>query len=360
VIAAPVPPDEPERLRALEELQILDTPPEETFDDIARLAALVCGTPIAAIDFADERRVWLKAAIGMTELREVPRELTFCTHALMQDSLFVIQDARADPRFAGNPFVTGEPYVRFYAGAPLVLSDGHAVGMLCVLDYVPRDHDATQRDTLRILARQVVAQLELRTGITRMKNAFITTINHELRTPLTSIRGSLGLLAAGAGGELTTDAQQMLAVAERNSVRLAALINDILDYANVELEPRPVRIASLIEDAMLQSGVRALVYSEPLVVQADEKRLTQAIVNLLTFASRRSDEVHVTVVDGEVRIEDRGPMLDEQARATLFECLHEAGTGLALALARAIIERHGGTLRVESDEQRTTVRFRLP
>jgi PAS domain S-box-containing protein len=157
----PLPANEEARLRALYSYEVLDTPPEPTFDGIARLAAQICATPIALISLVDERRQWFKSCTGL-EARQAGRDVAFCTHALLQPEVLIVPDVLADPRFARNPLVTGEPHVRFYAGAPLINPEGLALGTVCVLDRVPRQLTREQVRALETLAEQVVAQLELR------------------------------------------------------------------------------------------------------------------------------------------------------------------------------------------------------
>ena len=166
---APLPHDEPTRLAALQHYQVLDTPPERDFDDLTRLAAMICGTPIALVSLVDTHRQWFKARVGMAA-SETPRDVSFCGHGILQpDDLFVIPDAQADPRFADSPLVIGEPNVRFYAGTPLTTPAGQAVGMLCVMDEVPRNLAPELLGALQILGRQVVVQLEQRLKIAELE-----------------------------------------------------------------------------------------------------------------------------------------------------------------------------------------------
>ena len=135
---------------------------ETAYDDIARLASELCGTPVSLVTIVDGDRQWFKARLG-TEVTETPREIAFCAHAIeTPGTVMVVEDMTKDPRFANNPLVTGEPNIRFYAGAPLVTASGHAVGTVCVLDVQPRTLTAVQLETLRFLSQQVVTKLEER------------------------------------------------------------------------------------------------------------------------------------------------------------------------------------------------------
>jgi PAS domain S-box-containing protein len=157
----PSPPHEARRLAALRSYRILDTSPQRSYDDLSRLAAQLCGTPIGMISLIDENRQWFKSRMGIA-IAETPRAAAFCAHAILGTDLMVVPDALEDPRFRDNPLVRGEERVRFYAGAPLLTTDRDAIGTLCVLDTVPRDLTPEQQDALRILSRQVMVQLELR------------------------------------------------------------------------------------------------------------------------------------------------------------------------------------------------------
>ena len=152
------------RLTALRSYRILDTDPEQAFDDIVLLASQICGTPISLIALVDEDRQWFKARVGVS-IAETSRSVSFCSHAIKGRGIFVVADALEDVRFRENPMVRGEPHIRFYAGAPLITSDGHALGTLCIVDHVPRTLTDGQRRTLDALRRQAESQLELRRNL---------------------------------------------------------------------------------------------------------------------------------------------------------------------------------------------------
>ena len=158
-MAAPVPKNDKQRLEVLWQYDVLDTIPEEVFDDLTELAARICESPIAMITLVDEKRQWFKSKIGVS-ISETSREVSFCGHAILQRGLFIVPDATKDARFANNPLVTSEPQIRFYAGAPLITPDGHALGTLCVIDKVPHTLRPDQKRALQILSRHVMTQLE--------------------------------------------------------------------------------------------------------------------------------------------------------------------------------------------------------
>ena len=161
--------DQRARLAALYRYEILDTPPEPAFDEVARLAADLCGTPIAAVNLIDEARQFFKAEVGLG-LRETSLETSFCAHAILEEDFMLVHDATRDPRFAGNPLVAAASGLRFYAGAPLKTPEGLAIGTLCVFDTEPRELGAVQQQALKVLARQLMNQLELRVAA-RERNA---------------------------------------------------------------------------------------------------------------------------------------------------------------------------------------------
>jgi EAL domain-containing protein (putative c-di-GMP-specific phosphodiesterase class I) len=178
---------EMERLRTLHSYHVLDTPSEDVFNECARLAASIGGTPTALVSLVDGNRQWFKAKVGL-DADETPRDIAFCAHAINGIDVFVVPDATLDERFCANPLVTSEPKIRFYAGAPLITATGQALGTVCVIDYVPREMSFEQQQSLKILSRHVMAQLDLR----RQLHEF-THVTRQRALELSALRQALDL-----------------------------------------------------------------------------------------------------------------------------------------------------------------------
>jgi PAS domain S-box-containing protein len=172
--------DETARLKALHEYAIMDTEPEESYDELTRLAAQICGVPVATISLIDADRQWYKSKVGM-DMTETPRDVSFCNYTIQQTELLVIPDATKDSRFANNPFVLNNPNVRFYAGFPLLSREGHGIGSLCVVDVEPKTLTDEQKNALEVLGRQAVSQLELRRRLREHKQALQSLQTSEQR-----------------------------------------------------------------------------------------------------------------------------------------------------------------------------------
>jgi anti-sigma regulatory factor (Ser/Thr protein kinase) len=184
-----MPADEAARLAALHEHDILDTEPERSYDDLTLLASHICGTPMALLTLVDADRQWFKSRVGLT-IMETSRAISFCTHAIQHRDVMVVPDARDDARFRDNPQVTGHPHIRFYAGAPLVTRDGHALGTLCVVDRVARTLTPGQLEALDALRHQAEAQLELRRTVIELQRAHAeqAALIEELRAAHDNVR----------------------------------------------------------------------------------------------------------------------------------------------------------------------------
>jgi GAF domain-containing protein len=184
--------DDASRVAAVEKYAILDTDPEQTFDDLTHLASFICKTPMAMVSIVDEKRQWFKSRVGVTN-SETPRDIAFCSRAIQQSDLFIVPDALADDRFRNNPLVVSEPHIRFYAGAPLINEDGYALGTLCVVDCLPRELEPEQKDALKALSRLVLAQLELRRNLVSLKEALTdrTREEHERQRELVHLQETL-------------------------------------------------------------------------------------------------------------------------------------------------------------------------
>lgn len=388
---------EDERIAALRRYDLLDTLPEQVYDDLARLAAHVCHTPIALVSLIDTDRQWFKARVGL-ETEETGIEHSFCAHAIAGGEVLVVPNATLDERFCDNPLVTGPPDIRFYAGTPLLSRDGHALGTLCVIDREPRQLGEQQVEMLRILGRQVMSQIELRlhiaerTRIERAMSEFVSIVSHELRTPLTSLRGSLGLIDGGVAGALPPQMAQLVGIARSNTDRLVRLVNDMLDLARIEagrldLELRPLDPEDLVEAAFAeirglaeQAKVRLTDSADPgrRPVLADRDRVVQVLINLLSNAIKVSPPGAVVeafvgpAAEGKIRLEvrDEGPGIPGTQIRRIFEKFQQlerddgrrrGGTGLGLTISKAIVEQHGGSIGVESEPGRgSTFWFDLP
>lgn len=187
-----MPTNEVARVAALQRYAILDSEPEQGFDDLTLLASYICQTPIALISLVDENRQWFKSRVGLS-IAETSREIAFCSRAILQSDIFIVPDTLQDERFRNNPLVVSEPNIRFYAGAPLITEEGYALGTLCVVDRTPREVSPDQKEALKALSRLVLAQLEFRRNLVLLKEALNdrTKEEHERQKELTEVQETL-------------------------------------------------------------------------------------------------------------------------------------------------------------------------
>ncbi len=392
----PDPRDEDARLAALWALQVLDTPPEQAFDQLTRLTARTCGASMAAISLIDTDRVWFKSTTGLGDMRELPREGSLCAASLADDDVTEVEDVWTDARFADSPLVSGPPFVRFYAGAPLRLRSGHRVGSLCVVSDRPQRLDDEQRASLRDLAQIATRFLESRQTTTdavadlarakmeaemadRAKSEFLAHMSHELRTTLNAVIGFADMLRLQLYGPMPDrylDSVDTIATSGRH---LLDLINDLLDLARIEAGAVELQSDWIDLSVVAHATGRML---EPLAAargvslridgrngpraRADRRAIQQVLINIVGNAIKfgaENGEVIVEFRDGdpvEIRVRDTGPGMSstqiERAMQPYGRCQVEpsqtapsiGGTGLGLPIARRLVELHGGTLVIDS------------
>ncbi|HEX4504104.1 MAG TPA: GAF domain-containing sensor histidine kinase, partial [Alphaproteobacteria bacterium] len=306
-IAAPKPHNEAQRLDTLRGYRILDTKREDAFDDLTRIASQICGTPMALVSLIDEDRQWFKSAVGL-DAPETARELAFCAHAILQDKVFEVPDAHSDIRFHDNALVTGAPHLRFYAGAPLQTPDGHALGTLCVLDRTPRKLSDDQKAALEALARQAMAQMELRKALqesertSRYRSRLMAVMGHDLKQPVNVINMCLSLLEPELTGDEDT---QTLAYARTAIDTLSGELDALaqasrLDQENVRIAKVPVQ--RVFDSIQANWGLRARskglelkVAKSDAVIETDEKLLGTIIGNLVGNAIKYTETGGVLV-----------------------------------------------------------------
>jgi signal transduction histidine kinase len=376
------------RLAALSAFDIMDTPAEEAFDRITRMASELFDTPLAMISLIDASRQWFKSRLGPVPA-ETPRAISFCHHTIQGDRVMVVPDAARDPRFANSPLVNSGPHIRFYAGAPLRLSSGLRLGAMCICDTKPRQLSEREQRRLAVIAQIVVDEMELRlkgaqleearaaaVAAARVKSDFVANVSHELRTPLTSIIGFAGILKAT--GELGARERHYVERIYDSSQSLLALINDVLDFSRLEsgrlkLERSDVDLTEFTEGLVRQfrnladeKGLKLEHSTEPgvpkvwyLEKQATKQILTNLIANAIKFTDRGHVRLETAQEDGRLifRVRDTGIGIAEDQLERVFERFERgdsstarkySGTGLGLAISRQLAEQMGAVLTVSS------------
>jgi hypothetical protein len=289
--SAPLPPDEPKRLATLDSYAILDTPPEESFNGIAELAASILGVPIALISLVDAERQWFKARHGLSAT-ETPRDISFCSHVVAERAPLIVTDASVDPRFADNPLVTGEPRVRFYAGVPLRTEDGCVLGTLCAIDHHARTPSPQQLDALRVLASHVVSLLELRRAHARREhedNAARRLLQRMLRRNQFDpdhVRYATHLVGTFGGdvvfGRTLDDGRYRWLVGDVTGHTLAsALVTIPISMVFHAMTQKGLPLEAMVEtmDTQLQAQLPADIFFTATACELDRARGTLAIAN---------------------------------------------------------------------------------
>lgn len=378
---ADIPVNENLRLADLYQYNILDTPEEEEFDHLVKLASRICNAPISLISLLDAERQWFKARVGLNE-PETSRDISFCSHGILNGNIFIVPDATLDIRFSDNPMVTGKQGIRFYAGVPLTTEAGNNIGMLCVKDTVPRHLTTEQQEALMILGKQVVKQMELRLKnqelerITETQRRMISIIAHDVRSPLASIVSLFQLYQ-----NKMIDPERFNNFLNVSSTQLhstMALLENLVEWGNIQLQPalmvpEMLCLKEVVDKVFTELTVQANMKENRLLNQVhasvkldiDENILRFILRNLLTNANKFTEKGSITV-DGfnfgrkvVLRVTDTGIGMPASMSERLFlskekysrrGTQNETGSGLGLVLIKEFVEKAGGSIQVQSTE----------
>lgn len=377
-----IPKNEQKRLEALQSFNVLDTLEEKEYDAITRIAADICNTPMALVSLIDEDRQWFKSHHGI-DATETPRELAFCAHAInTPDSLFLVNDASKDERFADNPLVTGGPSVQFYAGAPLNTKEGESIGTLCVIDIKPRTtFTEKQQASLKDLADQVMAQLELRrqnikekiiNEELRIKNNQLKHLSyrmaHDMKTPLLGISSVVGFIKEDFSDFFKdTELPNYLSIIDNRVEYMESLINGIINYnsiTNAEIKLEDFNVSKEIQHVLskhsdsesfslqLENCDHSIKHS----LNSFNQIFRDLISNSIKFTNKSNIEIIVSFSENEnaysFTYEDNGPGIPEKYWKKvflLFEKLSTDGatdTGIGLTTIKELIEKLGGDITI--------------
>lgn len=390
---------DPDRLAAVHRTGLLDTPAEEAFDRLTRLAAKVTRAPVTFISLVDAERDFYKSSFGFGEPLATERQLsgvTFCHYTVGSYNPVVIPDVRADPEFSRVPTVESLG-VAAYLGVPLIDADGHPIGSFCAIDFEPHAWSDTDVEVVRELAESTMREIGLRQAVTvaedegrraaaavRARDEVMAIVSHDLRNPLSTIQAAASLLREE---RLSADeTSRLLGTVHRSATTMNRLIQDLLDVSRIEgghLNVRRDRVdlgavianaCELLQDAARVQGITLSGHAQPVYAEGDADRIAQVLDNLIGNAIKftpAGGNVRVTArLDAsrvEVAVSDTGQGIEPEAQAHIFDRFWQAsrtdraGAGLGLAIVKGVVEAHGGTVAVESvPDGGTTVRFTLP
>jgi len=407
---APLPENEEQRLKVLKNLDFQAATADQALQALTRCAARLLGMPIAIVSIVEDDRQWFPVSVGLDGVSDTPRTDAFCAYTILGDDLLEVPDATADPRFTDNPLVRGEPYLRFYAGAPLVSEAGTALGGFCVLDRRPRTLTQEQRSLLQELAiaaqsvlTHYIRQADLLKIVTEARDAaqqasqakslFLAGISHELRTPLNAVLGYADIIAQEIHGPLGHSRYQEAArYIGQSGHHLLTLISELIDLSRVEagdtcLQTHPLDLREIvawcIDTVILQARAKNVVLhaaldGSALPILGDTRACRQIVLNILSNAVKYTPNGGRIIVAPDLDspqvcglvVRDTGigmPQAEVDRLLRPFERMdhsytreHE-GAGLGLSLAKRLIEAHGGAIRIDSDPGiGTTVRLTWP
>lgn len=379
-----IPENEKERLAALNEYDILDTLPEEDYDNITKIAATICDTPISLVSLIDPTRQWFKSNHGI-DARETPREYSFCAHAInTPDEPFVVNDARKDERFSDNPLTTDSPQVVFYAGIPLVNPDGFPLGSLCVIDNKPKKLNNEQLDSLKALSKQVVNLLELRKKNKEIKKKyrelenFSHVVSHDIKSPLSNISSITKILKLDYENKLDDEGKEYLELIGQSCSELTDFVDSMLVYYKSDTNSPDnfeqfdlKNLTDKIIDIIDPSEKVKFETPDKYILKTNRTALRQVLLNLMTNAIKYNDKDQ-TVIKVKVdelddfyafTVEDNGIGISEDNKEKVFELFENlgvedkdsnTGTGIGLSTVKKIVKSMGGRIKLDSEEGKGT------
>lgn len=392
----PIPENEAERQQKLEEYNILDTLPEDEFDSLVELAAMLTGSPISLMNLLSYDRLWTKAAHGM-DISSTPRSESVCQYTILNEGNFEIENLAEDNRFLHMPYVKNDPNLRSYSGYPLRTSDGYNIGALCVLDTKSKKLTEEQKKGLQTVANEIVARLELRKKqheleqLNREKDHFLRAVNHDIKSPLNGIVSSTHYLQNMWEGD-EEELDQILSMIELSGRKLinytSELVSNSMEQGELKLILDQVEIEALVQDLIdiykplaNAKGVNINAhFSTPGTFHLDSEKFKLVISNLLSNAlkfCREGDNITLDMKTSgndnktlNIHISDTGIGIPAEHLPNIFEkkkehqrqgTKGEISTGLGLPIVRKYVELHNGKIRVESIEgMGTTFHINIP
>jgi two-component sensor histidine kinase len=358
------------RLAALRSYGILDTPREEDFDEVVRVAALICDAPISVVNLIDNGRQWFKAEVGLG-VRETPLESSLCAHAILQPDLFIVPDTTLDNRFCDNALVLGDPHLRFYAGALLETPEGFPLGTVCVLDYKPRNLDEKQKAFLRLMANQVMKLIELRRinasehtarlqaeQLVQENKTLIREGDHRVMNSLQLVQSILALQSRSGGSSEETRTQLKMA---SNRVLAIATVHKQLHLTGsleeVDMDTFLQRLCENLKHTAPAEIEAIHVTSDPMKLRSDMASglgllVAELVTNSFKYAYPAGQRGSVTVdlkrsTEGwQLSVSDEGQGLPDG-----FDI--DKSTGFGMQVVKAFVRRLNGQITVASRPGRT-------
>jgi len=402
-------PEEEKRIKVLHDLEILDTPPEERFDRITKIAQIMFDVPIALVSLVDSNRQWFKSCAGISA-RETPRSMSFCSHAILNEDIMTIEDATNDKRFSDNPLVTGEPFIRFYAGKPIRGVDNHMLGTLCVIDKKPRVFSRADKSVLTDLANWVENEFKTTILTNSLKNttenlvkvqeelleqnknlelkvkektnqilkqdristvaSMSSRLAHDLRNPLQVIQVNSDLLKLELEKNMDENMKKRCNNLQNSILEINRIIEDVLEFVktselNQGTHSSKILLENCISNIVVPKDISISLPENDLQIFGDARKIQAVFSNLIINsiqAINGSGKITISASESPEKIsvvfEDSGPGITDDVMPRIFDYLYttkQDGTGLGLGICKNIIEQHDGKISVSNNPTRFTI-----